>query len=134
MTSNENFLDFQVKFLEMTMCPIALTTLEDPVMLIPSGQIYERKSIEEWLKKKNTDPITNIKLPVYKLYPVKMLKDVIDLLKDSLPEFLRDCLVKNQDLSDKIAALELKNIGKEAKYDELCDQFLKMFEDKNLNR
>lgn len=40
-------------------CPITLTIMVDPVILGFSGQSYEKKAIEEWLLKHNTDPISN---------------------------------------------------------------------------
>ena len=41
------------------LCPITYQLLEDPVMLVDSGQTYERAAIEEWLCRGNTkDPIT----------------------------------------------------------------------------
>lgn len=42
-------------------CSISLEAVDDPVMTV-SGSIYERKSIEEWFKKNQTDPNTGLTL------------------------------------------------------------------------
>lgn len=134
MNSNNNDLtnkDFQEKFLDMIVCPISLETLEDPVILIPSGHIYEKRSIELWLSRNNKDPLTNTVLTYYKLFPVRMLKDLIKLFIGTLPEFIKSNLVKHQDLSKKIEDLENKNLGKESHYNELCEEFVKTLEDVN---
>lgn len=39
--------------------PMSLELMEDPVMLVESGQTYERKVIEEHLRRRKSDPLSN---------------------------------------------------------------------------
>ena len=43
-------------------CPISFELMVDPVMLVASGQTYERANIKEWLETNDTDPLTGDKL------------------------------------------------------------------------
>lgn len=43
-------------------CPITHEVMSDPVILITTGQTYERKAIEVWLSTHDTDPVTGEKL------------------------------------------------------------------------
>jgi hypothetical protein len=43
-------------------CPITHEIMRDPVILVATGQTYERKAIEAWLEKSDTDPLTREKL------------------------------------------------------------------------
>lgn len=40
-------------------CSITHEVMSDPVILAGTGQTYERKSIERWLRTHSTDPLTN---------------------------------------------------------------------------
>jgi hypothetical protein len=44
-------------------CPITQDVMKDPVILIFDGHSYERKAIEDWLKRSNRSPLTNEALP-----------------------------------------------------------------------
>ena len=48
--------------------------MKDPV-ITPSGQMYDRKNIEKWIKKNGTDPYTRRKLEIKQLIPVRVLKE-----------------------------------------------------------
>ena len=43
-------------------CPITMTLLEDPVMLVGDNSIYSRDSITAWLQKNKTSPLHGSKL------------------------------------------------------------------------
>ena len=44
------------------LCPITREMFRDPVMLVASGHTYERAAIEEHLRRKQTDPLTNVRV------------------------------------------------------------------------
>lgn len=44
-----------------TECPILHTTMKDPVILVETGQSYERSALEEWFKTHSTDPLSPLK-------------------------------------------------------------------------
>jgi hypothetical protein len=58
-------------------CPISYDIMTDPVMLVQTGRTYEREKIEEWLMRKNTDPMTNEHLNNNTLVPNRTLKQAI---------------------------------------------------------
>lgn len=40
-------------------CPVSLELMVDPVLLVETGQVYDRRSIDSWFKiGNNSDPIT----------------------------------------------------------------------------
>lgn len=47
---------------EELICPILYTLFEDPVLVIGSGQTYERAAIEQHFQLAHTDPLTNVVL------------------------------------------------------------------------
>ena len=57
--------------LDELMCPISSTLFQNPVCL-PTGSIYDKASIVNWLATKNVDPLTNTELEIgsLKLIPV----------------------------------------------------------------
>ena len=57
----------------------------DPVV-IATGQTYERECIVNWLRTKQTDPISNDKLPNKKLVPNFALRKLINQWKEARPE------------------------------------------------
>lgn len=58
-------------------CPITGEYMKDPV-ITPDGNTYERKAIEEWLLKNETDPITNNKLTHNQLISNRALKGLYE--------------------------------------------------------
>ena len=131
MNANENNLDFQKKFLELIECPIGLEAIKDPVMLVPTGIIYDRKSIESWLERKKTCPNTGTKLTYYELMPVYILKDIIEIFLKTLPDYIKKNLVKQENLSKRIQELESFNNDKGEMINEISDKFLNMMETQN---
>jgi hypothetical protein len=68
-------------------CPILHTLMEDPVSLGNTGQTYERKAIEDWLKNHDTDPNTRKKLESEedkKLVPNYLVKRLCDAARSAL--------------------------------------------------
>lgn len=59
-------------------CPITHTIMKDPVMLVSTGQSYEKAAIEEWLKNHDTDPLTNQKLKDKTIVPNFALKGMCE--------------------------------------------------------
>lgn len=60
------------------MCPISLEPMVDPVLLVESGQTYERAQIEQWLIAHSTDPISNMTLTSKSFVPNRALRHVIE--------------------------------------------------------
>ena len=66
-------------------CSISHELMRDPVSTA-SGQTYERDSIARWLRTKQTDPISNARLPNKKLVPNFALRKLINQWKEARPE------------------------------------------------
>eukprot|EP01083_Nonionella_stella_P129292 392305_1 len=58
-------------------CPISYEIMKDPVILSVSGQTYERKAIEGYIKSEHQDPITLQKAELKHIVPNRILKIVI---------------------------------------------------------
>jgi len=58
------------------LCPITFAIMEDPVLAM-DGHSYERHAIEDWLKRNNTSPKTNVPLISKQLLPNHNLKSMI---------------------------------------------------------
>ena len=66
-------------------CPILQELMEDPVMAA-DGHSYERKAIEEWIKRgKKTSPMTGAKLPHTLLTPNHNLRKAITDFREKRP-------------------------------------------------
>jgi STIP1 family protein 1 len=65
-------------------CPISMEIVQDPVVT-PSGLSYERKCLEEHLRKSNIDPITRKPLSASQLIANTALKQAADLYLDENP-------------------------------------------------
>ena len=63
--------------LEEFLCPIGLEMMKDPVTC-SDGYSYERANIEEWLKKCNRSPKTNLTISDKKLVPNTALRSLIE--------------------------------------------------------
>lgn len=73
--------DKQIDIPDRLKCGISHELMFDPV-LTEYGQIYDRESITEWLKDRDTCPLTNKTLETKKLYPCVFLDNEIeDFLK-----------------------------------------------------
>ena len=59
-------------------CPITHEIMKDPVILIETGISYDRKAIEAWLEKHDTDPITRKQLNDKTLVTNYALKSLCD--------------------------------------------------------
>ncbi len=54
-------------------CPIGISRMTDPVIVLPAGKIYERVAIETWQNGgNNTDPLT--RAPIASVVPLRSLK------------------------------------------------------------
>jgi ankyrin repeat protein len=58
-------------------CPITSHIMTDPVMLVESGNTYEREAIFAWLKTKKSDPLTNEVISNPTIAPNHMAKKLI---------------------------------------------------------
>eukprot|EP01084_Bolivina_argentea_P266077 451198_1 len=58
-------------------CPIIFEIMKDPVIVSVSGQTYERKAIENYIKKEHQDPITLQKAELKHIIPNRILKIII---------------------------------------------------------
>ncbi|CAF1431148.1 unnamed protein product [Adineta steineri] len=63
-------------------CPITLELFRDPVVA-QDGHTYERKAIEEWIRKYGTSPLTNQQLSLEHLVSNYAIKKVIDHFETS---------------------------------------------------
>ncbi|KAJ1633175.1 hypothetical protein T492DRAFT_558050, partial [Pavlovales sp. CCMP2436] len=61
-------------------CTISQELMRDPVVLVGSGNTYERTEIVKWLREKSTDPNTNVEIPKESqlLVPNVALRSAID--------------------------------------------------------
>lgn len=58
-------------------CPITQEIMKEPVLLVETGQTYEKSVIEEWLKNHDTCPITGVVLKSKATVVVYALKQAI---------------------------------------------------------
>jgi len=59
-------------------CPISHELMEDPVIVVETGQTYERNRIEQWFKDNSRDPLTNQHLHKRTLTPNIALRNTIE--------------------------------------------------------
>lgn len=61
-------------------CPISLEIMKDPVIVVETGQTYERSEIIDWWSKRpvQVDPMTNLQLKNPKLVPNIALRNTIE--------------------------------------------------------
>lgn len=59
-------------------CPITFELMFDPVLLTADNQTYDRTSIEEWLKKEKSSPLTGKSFNTYQLIPNYCVKQAIE--------------------------------------------------------
>jgi len=61
-------------------CPISLELMKDPVVVVETGQIYDRESIETWFRTNSvfTDPLTGRTIQNPTLTPVPALRNLIE--------------------------------------------------------
>jgi len=62
------------------LCPISYDVMKDPVLVVGSGNTYDRKSIECHFGQKHTDPLSNVELrgPDRRLVPNNTLRSQIE--------------------------------------------------------
>ena len=77
-SDNEHTLKKLEKLQSNLACPITSEIMIDPVILIETGQTYERKAIEKWLEQHNTDPLTGVQLAKKDLVTNYSLKNLCD--------------------------------------------------------
>lgn len=63
---------------EYLLCPITLELLIDPVVLVETGQTYERAMIKKWLRTHDSDPISNQQLKTKRIVPNVALRHTIE--------------------------------------------------------
>lgn len=68
--------DMYLKDILDLFCPLSHEFMQDPV-LTPYGHSYDRKSITDWLRTHQTDPITNQPLALDDLRPCNTLKAAV---------------------------------------------------------
>eukprot|EP00899_Mesostigma_viride_P016490 jgi/Mesvir1/24842/Mv22079-RA.1 len=60
-------------------CPLSLDLMTDPVMLVETGEIFERSAIQGWFDRGNaTDPWTRQPLASTRLVPVRLLRRLVE--------------------------------------------------------
>ncbi len=63
---------------EAFLCPITLRIMVDPVIVNETGHTFERASIEKWLRRSLTNPMTNDRLSNPELIPNRALANAIE--------------------------------------------------------
>ena len=71
------------------LCPISMELMMDPVVVVASGQTYERAAIEQWFMTHKTDPVTNTTLQSTKVVANHVVRSVIESLSARYPSHER---------------------------------------------
>lgn len=72
------FYDVSEKAPKEYICPVSLEIMRDPVLLVETGQVYDRSSIEGWFKAgKSTCPVSGAKVKQMRLSPIFPLRSAI---------------------------------------------------------
>jgi len=72
------FYDVSEKAPREYICPVSLELMRDPVLLVETGQVYDRSSIEGWFKAgKSTCPVSGAKVKQMRLSPIFPLRSAI---------------------------------------------------------
>lgn len=66
----------------VSLCPISLTIMKDPVLCAGDGNTYERAWIESWIACHTTSPTTGLPLESTVLTPNRAAKGLIDALEE----------------------------------------------------
>ena len=77
------FVKCNTNFPEHFLCSITLEVMEDPVQTC-DGMSFERSAITEWLRKHDTSPMTNMKLPNKTIVPNLALRQELDRLAQDM--------------------------------------------------
>ena len=59
-------------------CPIGMTLMEDPVMLVETGHTYERQNIEKHLARSDRAPMSGVQLKSKELVPNHAIRQMIE--------------------------------------------------------
>lgn len=68
----EDLVDIPVEYI----CKISYQLMQDPVVT-EHGNTYDRKSIEEWFREHDTDPLYNLKVNTKVVYPINEFRTKI---------------------------------------------------------
>lgn len=84
------------------LCPIGLTLMKEPVLLMSDGHSYDKIYIDQWLQTSNVSPITNMILTTKQYVVNRSLKNQID-------EYIRKLSTcKNNNIEDNLNKKEKK--------------------------
>lgn len=78
-------IDFNKNNKTKYICPITQEPIEKFGVLC-TGSFYEYSAINEWLKHNNTDPLTNLALPIRKIYTDDINSENIKFKKDEIKQ------------------------------------------------
>ncbi len=93
------------------LCPITCQIMNDPVLLVASGNTYESEAILEWLENNDTDPLTGEKIIDKTVTLNKMAKRIISTILEETPEFINDVYFSNRLIQELLSALEKNEIN-----------------------
>jgi U-box domain len=83
----------------------------DPVMLVESGNTYEREAILAWLEKKKTDPLTNKEIKNEMIVANHIVKSMISsFLQEHNNEFIEDTYLPNSLIQGLIDAMKKNDL------------------------
>ena len=100
---------------EDIICPITSHIMTDPVMLMESGNTYEREAILKWLTLKKTDPLTNEAISDSTIAPNRTVKRMIVSFLDKQiatnPDISHQTYLPDSLIQGLIAAMEKNEIN-----------------------
>ena len=77
-------------FPEDFICCITMKVMYDPVMVVESGNSYERRAIEKWFAEgRKTDPLSNMSLETMAVVPNHALRRLINSFDGHRRQFLQ---------------------------------------------
>jgi hypothetical protein len=100
-------------------CPISTEIMSDPVILVETGTTYDRKSIQQWLEKHDSDPSTGLKVTSKELISVLSLKNAIEEWTENRKTKQKERKVRRQITEIKVS--EKKEKGSRKKPPSLPD-------------
>eukprot|EP01024_Parvocaulis_polyphysoides_P051474 TRINITY_DN5070_c0_g1_i4.p1 TRINITY_DN5070_c0_g1~~TRINITY_DN5070_c0_g1_i4.p1 ORF type:complete len:552 (-),score=75.32 TRINITY_DN5070_c0_g1_i4:208-1863(-) len=74
MEEQNDYSETQLEIPQRLLCPITEELMEDPVMLVETGNVYEKSAIQKWLTLSKTDPLTSVQIKKEDLAPVHVLR------------------------------------------------------------
>lgn len=127
--SNLNNSEIYIEIEENLLCPITLEIMKDPVIILQTKQVYDRKNIEKWFQGHSTCPLTGMKLSSKAIIDIPAFKSFIDKFIEGMPELQKEKLHTITDLDSRFKSLEEKFEGKVIEYGKLEESHSQIFDE-----